>query len=52
MKTLTKQTRSVKPAEVEKKWHIIDAEGLVVGRIFCAASTSPSIPPMLIAAIM
>ena len=33
MKTLTKQTRSVKPAEVEKKWHIIDADGLVVGRV-------------------
>ncbi len=33
MKTLTKQTRSIKPAEVEKKWHIIDADGLVVGRV-------------------
>jgi len=33
MKTLTKQTRSVKPTEVEKKWHIIDADGLVVGRV-------------------
>jgi len=33
MKTLTKQTRSVKPAEVEKKWHLIDADGLVVGRV-------------------
>ena len=33
MKALTKQTRSIKPAEVEKKWHLIDAEGLVVGRV-------------------
>ena len=33
MKALSKITRSVKPAEVEKKWHLIDAEGLVVGRL-------------------
>jgi large subunit ribosomal protein L13 len=33
MKALTKQTRSIKPAEVEKNWHIIDADGLVVGRL-------------------
>ncbi len=33
MKALSTQTRSIKPAEVEKKWHIIDAEGLVVGRV-------------------
>ena len=33
MKALTKATRSIKPAEVEKKWHLIDAEGLVVGRL-------------------
>ncbi|MGO7624428.1 uL13 family ribosomal protein, partial [Rhizobium ruizarguesonis] len=26
-------TFSKKPAEVEKKWVIIDAEGLVVGRL-------------------
>jgi len=32
MKALQKTTKSVKPAEVEKKWHIVDAEGLVVGR--------------------
>ena len=32
MKALMKTTKSVKPAEVEKKWHLIDAEGLVVGR--------------------
>lgn len=33
MKALSKQTRSIKPAEVEKNWHLIDAEGLVVGRV-------------------
>ena len=33
MKALTKQTQAVKPADVEKDWHIIDAEGLVVGRL-------------------
>ena len=30
---LTRTTASIKPAEVEKKWLIIDAEGLVVGRL-------------------
>ncbi|GGC28447.1 50S ribosomal protein L13 [Novosphingobium marinum] len=33
MKALTKVTRSIKPAEVEKNWHLIDAENLVVGRV-------------------
>ena len=33
MKALTKTTRSIKPTEVEKKWHLIDADGLVVGRV-------------------
>ena len=33
MKALSKITRSIKPAEVEKKWHVIDGEGLVVGRL-------------------
>jgi large subunit ribosomal protein L13 len=33
MKALSKITRSIKPAEVEKNWHLIDAEGLVVGRL-------------------
>ena len=32
MKALMKTTKSVKPADVEKKWHLVDAEGLVVGR--------------------
>ena len=33
MKAISTQTRSIKPAEVEKKWHLIDADGLVVGRL-------------------
>ena len=33
MKALTKATRSIKPAEVQKDWHIIDGDGLVVGRL-------------------
>ncbi|HET9511480.1 MAG TPA: 50S ribosomal protein L13 [Sphingomonas sp.] len=32
MKALMKTTKSAKPHEVEKKWHLIDAEDLVVGR--------------------
>jgi large subunit ribosomal protein L13 len=30
---LTRTTASAKPAEVEKKWLLIDADGLVVGRL-------------------
>jgi large subunit ribosomal protein L13 len=30
---LTRQTASAKPAEVENNWILIDAEGLVVGRL-------------------
>ncbi|QMW24150.1 50S ribosomal protein L13 [Sandaracinobacteroides saxicola] len=30
---LTRSTASAKPAEVENKWILIDAEGLVVGRL-------------------
>ena len=33
MKALMKTTKSVKPAEVTKIWHLIDADGLVVGRV-------------------
>ena len=33
MKALMKTTKSVKPAEVDKKWLLIDADGLVVGRL-------------------
>ena len=36
MKALMKTTKSAKPAEVEKKWHLIDADGLVVGRVLRA----------------
>ena len=32
MKALMKTTKAIKPHEVEKKWHIVDADGLVVGR--------------------
>lgn len=32
MKALTKTTKPATPATVEKKWVLIDAEGLVVGR--------------------
>jgi len=32
MKALMKTTKSATPATVEKKWLIVDAEGLVVGR--------------------
>ena len=31
--TLSRTTAAAKPAEIEKKWLIIDAEGLVVGRL-------------------
>jgi large subunit ribosomal protein L13 len=30
---LTRETRSLKPAEVKKGWVLIDAEGLVLGRL-------------------
>jgi large subunit ribosomal protein L13 len=33
MKALMKTTKPAKPAEVVKQWHIIDADGLVVGRV-------------------
>ena len=33
MKVITRSTRSIKPTEVEKQWHLIDADGLVVGRV-------------------
>ena len=32
-KTLARQTTSAKPAEVEKKWIIVDAEDVVLGRL-------------------
>jgi len=33
MAELTHATRSVKPTEVEKRWVLIDASGLIVGRL-------------------
>lgn len=33
MNTLSYKTQSAKKETVERKWHIIDAEGLVVGRL-------------------
>jgi len=33
MKALMKTTKSATPSTVEKKWHLIDAEDLVVGRL-------------------
>ena len=33
MRTLSKTTQVATPATVEKKWHLIDADGLVVGRV-------------------
>ncbi len=33
MKALMKTTKSATPFTVEKKWHLIDANGLVVGRL-------------------
>ena len=32
MKALMKTTKAAKPHEMDKKWHIVDADGLVVGR--------------------
>jgi large subunit ribosomal protein L13 len=33
MKALSKITKSIRPQDVEKSWLVIDAEGLVVGRV-------------------
>ena len=33
MQALTHQTASIKTAEVQKKWFLIDADGLVLGRL-------------------
>jgi large subunit ribosomal protein L13 len=52
------KTFSAKPAEVEKKWILIDAEGLVVGRLASLIATrlrgkhKPIFTPTLIAATM
>ena len=39
MKTLSKQTKSIRPQDVEKGWVLIDAEGLVVGRVASIIAT-------------
>lgn len=39
MDTLSYKTKSAKPAEVERKWFVIDAEGEVVGRIATKIAT-------------
>ncbi|MEZ4987984.1 MAG: 50S ribosomal protein L13 [Saprospiraceae bacterium] len=33
MNTLSYKTKSANPSSVERKWHLIDAEGMVVGRL-------------------
>ena len=33
MKTLSYKTQSAKKHEIDRKWHIIDAEGQIVGRM-------------------
>ena len=33
MHTLSNRTVSLKPADVQKKWVLIDADGLVLGRL-------------------
>lgn len=38
MNTLSFKTKSAKPHEVERKWHIIDAEGEVLGRLASKAA--------------
>ncbi len=58
IKTLTKTTKPATPATVDKKWLLIDADGLVVGRAasiianILRASTSRASPPMSIAVTM
>lgn len=38
MSTLSYKTQAVKPADVEKKWIVIDAENQVVGRVATRAA--------------
>ena len=37
--TLSYQTKSAKPSEVDRKWYVVDAEGEVVGRIATKIAT-------------
>nr|WP_236000618.1 uL13 family ribosomal protein [Bradyrhizobium uaiense] len=39
-------TFSAKPAEVTKKWVVIDAKGLVVGRLATLVAMRSLMPPM------
>ncbi|PSR11366.1 MAG: 50S ribosomal protein L13 [Bacteroidetes bacterium] len=39
MNTLSYKTKSANPTTVERKWHIIDAEGLIVGRLCSKIAT-------------
>ncbi len=39
MDTLSYKTKSAKKEEVERKWHVIDAEGEVVGRLCSKIAT-------------
>ena len=39
---MMKTTASLKPAEVEKKWIVIDAENAVVGRLATFIATRPT----------
>jgi large subunit ribosomal protein L13 len=53
MKALMKTTKPATPATVEKKWHLIDADGLVVGRVasiianILRGKTKPSYTPYI-----
>ena len=43
-----------KAETMERKWYVVDAEGMVLGRLasqVAAENTSPSLPRMLTAAI-
>ncbi|RME93695.1 MAG: 50S ribosomal protein L13 [Bacteroidetes bacterium] len=39
MNTLSYKTKSANAASVERKWHVIDADGLVVGRLASKIAT-------------
>ena len=49
MKTLSRVTKSIRPQDVEKSWILIDAEGLVVGRV---ASIIANILNLFLSAIL
>ncbi len=39
MKTLSYKTATAKPSEVVRKWHLVDGEGMVVGRMATQIAT-------------